>query len=373
MNALEARLTDAIGRPHGVLAWRASTAMLALFRVLRSEQRTRIVMPSCLCTFPATMALRARCQILWCDMAADGFQMCPDSLSALLIKNQDVAAVVAVHSYGWACNILRISNICRQHGVFCIEDVAQAQGLMIEGQPAGSFGDASVFSFGHSKLLDVGVGGAVLIDDDALAEALRAELSAMPEPSAELENRAADYRRQYYALQARRVAGEDTCHEFTNFLADFTDLSEVRSCGDWPDRVLLVWEQLPERLNQRQRNAALLAHELDALPGILLPPAADSSAPWRFPLRLGKSQAQRVTSALRAVGHDASNWYPSLAHLCGAGASNELKGSLALHEGIVNLWLDPGQTPQRMREAAAVVREQVGLAAGISPANLILK
>ncbi len=373
MNALEARLTDAIGRPRAVLAWRASTAMLALFRVLRSEQRTRIVMPSCLCTFPATMALRARCQIQWCDMAADGFQMCPDSLSALLTKNQDVAAVVAVHSYGWACDIRRISNICREHGVFCIEDVAQAQGLMIEGQPAGSFGDASVFSFGHSKLLDVGAGGAVLIDDDELAEALRVELSAMPEPSAELENRAADYRRQYYALQARRVAGEDTCHEFTNFLADFTDLSEVRSRGDWPDRVLVLWEQLPERLNQRQRNAALLAHELDALPGTLLPPAADSSAPWRFPLRLGKSQAQRVTSALRAVGHDASNWYPSLAHLCGAGASNELKGSLALHEGIVNLWLDPGQTPQRMRKAAAVVREQVGLAEGISRANMISK
>ena len=361
MNSLEVMLCDAYNRSRALLAWRASTAMLALFRILRSEQRNRIVLPSCLCTFPATMVLNARCHILWCDMEADGFQMCPISLSALLTKNQDVAAVVAVHSHGWACDIRRISSICREHGVFCIEDVAQAQGLIIEGQPAGCFGDASVFSFGHTKLLDVGAGGAILTDDNYLADELKSELSKLPEASENLEKRTAEYRRQYYSLQYRRLAGEDISNDFINFLTNFNDLCEIRNYGVWPERVMISLHKLPEQLKQRQANAALLADEFDSLPCYVLPPEAHFCAPWRFPLRLDMSQAQRVTSVLRTRGYDASNWYPSLAHLCGAEGSNHLKGSLALHEGIVNLWLGPDQTPKRLRDAARIVLEQMFL------------
>jgi dTDP-4-amino-4,6-dideoxygalactose transaminase len=58
-----------------------------------------------------------------------------------------------------------IERVCRwaaEHGLAVVEDACQAPGGTVDGKPAGSWGDASVLSFGGSKLLTAGRGGAVL-------------------------------------------------------------------------------------------------------------------------------------------------------------------------------------------------------------------
>lgn len=76
--------------------------------------------------------------------------------------SQHVAAVIAVHIYGHPCDLTAIIDVCRRHGVFLIEDCAQAQGATHRGKPVGSFGDASTFSFYPTKNLGaLGDGGAV--------------------------------------------------------------------------------------------------------------------------------------------------------------------------------------------------------------------
>ena len=54
-----------------------------------------------------------------------------------------------------------------------IEDACQAPGAMLEGRRAGTFGDVGVLSFGGSKLLTSGRGGAVLTSDAHMAQRIR--------------------------------------------------------------------------------------------------------------------------------------------------------------------------------------------------------
>lgn len=83
-------------------------------------------------------------------------------------------AVVPVHLYGRAANIDPIRETARAHGLHVIEDCAQAHGATYKGRCVGSLGDAAAFSFYPTKNLGAGGdGGAVVVQDAALAERLR--------------------------------------------------------------------------------------------------------------------------------------------------------------------------------------------------------
>jgi len=80
-------------------------------------------------------------------------------------------AVIAVHLYGQSCDLAAIQAVCRRHGLFLIEDCAQAHGALLDGKKVGSFGDVATFSFYPTKNLGAfGDGGAVVTNDAALAE-----------------------------------------------------------------------------------------------------------------------------------------------------------------------------------------------------------
>ena len=72
-------------------------------------------------------------------------------------------AVVASHLHGGVVPISRLMEIARRHGLSVVEDACQAPGAVVEGRPAGTWGDVGVLSFGGSKLLTAGRGGALLM------------------------------------------------------------------------------------------------------------------------------------------------------------------------------------------------------------------
>ena len=71
-------------------------------------------------------------------------------------------AIFVSHLHGGLVTMSRVRAITDQHGLPLIEDAAQATGALVEGKRAGSWGDAGILSFGGSKLLSAGRGGAIL-------------------------------------------------------------------------------------------------------------------------------------------------------------------------------------------------------------------
>jgi dTDP-3-amino-3,4,6-trideoxy-alpha-D-glucose transaminase len=106
------------------------------------------------------------------DVDPQTYTMDPQALEAAVTPA--TRAVIPVHIYGQAADLTAIQAIARRHGVFLIEDCAQAHGAMLDGQLLGSFGDLAAFSFYPTKNLGaLGDGGAVVGQDTALLDRVR--------------------------------------------------------------------------------------------------------------------------------------------------------------------------------------------------------
>lgn len=88
--------------------------------------------------------------------------------------NSRTKAVMPVHLYGQACEMTAIMQIADKHGIFVIEDNAQAHGASCDGRLTGSFGHINATSFYPGKNLGaLGDAGALTTDNDELATLAR--------------------------------------------------------------------------------------------------------------------------------------------------------------------------------------------------------
>ncbi|ROL64363.1 aminotransferase [Pseudomonas chlororaphis] len=84
-------------------------------------------------------------------------------------------AIIPVHLYGQMAPMPEIVALAKQHGLWVLEDCAQAHGAQCQGRKAGQWGDAGAFSFYPGKNLGaLGDAGAVVTHDDELATLVRA-------------------------------------------------------------------------------------------------------------------------------------------------------------------------------------------------------
>lgn len=94
----------------------------------------------------------------------------PQQLEAAASPN--VRAVIASHLHGSHAEMKVLRQACDQNGWILIEDACQAIGGRIDGQATGSLGHLATLSFGGSKLISAGSGGAIIANDQRLAARL---------------------------------------------------------------------------------------------------------------------------------------------------------------------------------------------------------
>lgn len=71
-------------------------------------------------------------------------------------------ALIVTHLYGQVAKIYEIAMICREYGVYLIEDAAESLGAFYEGRASGTFGDFGVYSFNGNKILTTSSGGMLV-------------------------------------------------------------------------------------------------------------------------------------------------------------------------------------------------------------------
>ena len=81
--------------------------------------------------------------------------------------------IIVVHLYGHPVDMDPVSKIAEKHGLFIIEDAAEAHGALYKNKIVGSLGDCASFSFYGNKIITTGEGGMVVTDNQALAEIIR--------------------------------------------------------------------------------------------------------------------------------------------------------------------------------------------------------
>lgn len=82
--------------------------------------------------------------------------------------------IIGVHLYGLPCDAEALARLAKKHGLFFVEDCAQAHLARLYGKPVGSFGDVATYSFYPSKNLGaMGDGGALTTNSEAIADFAR--------------------------------------------------------------------------------------------------------------------------------------------------------------------------------------------------------
>lgn len=106
------------------------------------------------------------------DIEEDFFNINPALIEAKITPQ--TKAIIPVHLYGQPARIDLIKKIADKHGLYLIEDCAQAHFAKFNSQYVGTFGHAATFSFYPGKNLGAyGDAGAIITNDDALAEKCR--------------------------------------------------------------------------------------------------------------------------------------------------------------------------------------------------------
>ena len=118
-----------------------------------------------------TAILHAGLAPVFADIRPGDLNLDPAKVEAALTPR--TRALMPVHLFGTPCDMTALDAIARRRGLALIEDACQAHGAVHAGRRAGSFGDASTFSFYPSKnLAAAGDGGAVVTNRPEVASDL---------------------------------------------------------------------------------------------------------------------------------------------------------------------------------------------------------
>jgi dTDP-4-amino-4,6-dideoxygalactose transaminase len=169
--AFERELVDYVGAPHVVTVNSCTSALFLSLLVSGVGPGDEVICPSLTWCSTANAALYLGAKPVFCDVDADTLCLTPDHVRAKLTPR--TKAVMVVHFGGLAVDVKAL-RAALPKGVTLIEDAAHAFGARFpNGEPIGSSGNLTCFSFYANKNLSTGEGGAIALFDAAQAERLQ--------------------------------------------------------------------------------------------------------------------------------------------------------------------------------------------------------
>jgi len=167
----------------GGRALSTSYGRMAAYHILKALELppgSEVIFPALTFWVVPEMARVAGLTPVFADIDPVTFNLDPQALEGAITPR--TRAVFPTHIYGLPCEMDPILDIARRRGLRVIEDCAHALGASYHGQPAGTFGDAALFSFQVLKPLNTCGGGMVYTRDRALAARIAAVVEAEPLP-----------------------------------------------------------------------------------------------------------------------------------------------------------------------------------------------
>ncbi|WP_419765607.1 MAG: aminotransferase class V-fold PLP-dependent enzyme [Arcobacter sp.] len=97
------------------------------------------------------------------DSDKKSWNLCPNLLKEYLKTTKKMPkALIITHLYGMSADIQKISNICKEYGIYLIEDAAESLGATFKDKHTGTFGDFGIYSFNGNKILTTSGGGMLV-------------------------------------------------------------------------------------------------------------------------------------------------------------------------------------------------------------------
>lgn len=168
---LERRVAELSGCKFGVGVSSGTDALLAALMALGVGPGDEVITTSFTFFATAGCVSRTGARPVFVDIDPRTYNIDPARIEAAITPR--TKGIIPVHLFGQMCDMDRVMEVARRHGLFVIEDAAQAISASYKGRKAGSMGDVGCFSFYPTKNLGAaGDGGMIVTSDVELNEKL---------------------------------------------------------------------------------------------------------------------------------------------------------------------------------------------------------
>jgi perosamine synthetase len=160
-----------MGRRHGIAVCNGTAALDAAVEALDIGPGDEVILPAFTIISCINQIVRSGAIPVLVDSDPVSWNMDVNQIESSITPR--TRAIMVVHIFGLPVDMDPVLELVDRYGLKLIEDAAQMQGQNYRGQPCGSFGELSTFSFYPNKHVTTGEGGMILTDDDQFAETCR--------------------------------------------------------------------------------------------------------------------------------------------------------------------------------------------------------
>lgn len=167
----EKKFADYCGTTHAVAINNGTAALHAALLAADIGPGDEVIVPSFTFFATASAVSMTGAKPVFVDVNEKTFCIDPAQVEGSITPK--TKAVIGVHLFGQPFDVPGIQQVCESNNLTLIEDAAQAQGAMYNGEKTGGFGQFGCFSFYATKNMTTGEGGMVTTSDKAYNERLR--------------------------------------------------------------------------------------------------------------------------------------------------------------------------------------------------------
>jgi dTDP-4-amino-4,6-dideoxygalactose transaminase len=299
VRALEVKLAEFCGAPHVVSCASGTDALVLVLMAQGIGPGDAVICPSFTFTATAEVVVLVGATPVFADVEQASFNLDPASLKLACAAAREAGlrpkAVIPVDLFGQPADYDRIMPVAEAEGLFVLDDAAQAFGATYKNRRVGALAPATATSFFPAKPLGCyGDGGAVITEDEELAQVLRS-LRVHGEGSGKYDcvrvglNGRLDTIQAAVLMEKLRIfpeeilARERVARRYSASLADVATIPRLASGSS------SVWAQYTIRLASGRRDGLAAALKVQGIPtAIHYPVPLHRQQPYqRFPIALG--------------------------------------------------------------------------------------
>lgn len=166
VSEFENKFAEFVGVKHAITVSNGTVALHLALLALGIGKDDEVIVPTLTYIASVNSITYTGATPVFVDSLRDTWQINPEDVKKKITPK--TRAIMAVHLYGHSCDMDALIALANEHGLFLIEDCAEAFGSLYKGTHVGSFGDISTFSFFGNKTITTGEGGMVITNDDTL-------------------------------------------------------------------------------------------------------------------------------------------------------------------------------------------------------------
>ncbi len=167
----EKQFAEWTGVKHAIFVNSGTAALFCAMRAKDIGPGDEVIVPPFTFMATASSVLHTNAMPIFADIELKTYNLDPnDAIKKITPKTK---AIIPVHLAGMPADMDPLVEVCKEKGIFLLEDACQAHGAKYKGKMVGAIGDAGCFSFFPSKNMTTGEGGMITTNDDKLAEQCR--------------------------------------------------------------------------------------------------------------------------------------------------------------------------------------------------------